>query len=175
MGILDPSTARRLQAFFAAGGCLLEATKPAPTWLVDARADYDARHPNSPRESRILKALHAPEGDTLIVAFDADGILVGAMSYRVRQDPTDLFVTSIGSTGALRGTGVGLLAYLASVSLDLGHGVRASVDPIATSFYESLGWTEIIPGDPGHKWRWPLAARTTLASLALPAVPEPGL
>jgi hypothetical protein len=169
--VLLPSVAQRLQSFSEVGGSLREASTPPPAWLLSAQADYDARQLTLPRESRIHKALHTPAGHTLVCAFDATGALVGAMSYRVRSDPTDLFLTSLGSTGDLPGTGVALLAHLAQVSLHTGLAVRASLDPLAFSFYQSLGWVEIEPGDPGHKWRWPLACRTELAELTLPIEP----
>jgi hypothetical protein len=172
---LASSAAERLQGFTAAGGYLLLATTPPPPWRLDARAEYDARSPLQPRGSRIHKALHAPADYTLVGAFDSSGVLVGAISYRVRALPADLFVTSLGSTGDLPGTGVALLAHLAQVSLDAGLAVRASLDPIAISFYQSLGWIEIEPGAPGHQWHWPLVARTELAELAVPTLPEPAL
>jgi hypothetical protein len=175
MSILDGSVVQRLQGFQADGGHLRSAVGTVPSWLAEARADYDAKRPTQPRESRIHKALHAPSDYTLVAAFGADEALVGAMRYRLREDPADLFVTSIGSTGALRGTGVALLAHLAKASLEANLGVRASVDPLAVGFYRSLGWVEIEPGDPGHKWRWPLAARIELAAMDGPAVASPGL
>lgn len=160
----------RWQGFQDAGGTLEVSGATREAWVLSALEDYDARQPTNPRGSRIHKALHAPADHTLVGAFDADGTLVGAMSYRTRQNPTDLFVTSLGSTGALPGTGVALLAHLALVSIEAGLGVRASLDPIALGFYQSLGWKEIEVGDPGHKWYWPKAARQAVVALLVPAV-----
>jgi hypothetical protein len=175
MAFLAPSVAQRLQSFVAAGGHLASATTPPAAWLVAARATYSRHWNASPAGSRIERALYAPADYTIVGALDAQDNLVGAMSYRTRTDPTDLFVTSIGSTGDLGGTGVALLTHLAQVSLQSGLSVRASLDLRAINFYSSLGWVEIEPGDPGHKWRWPLASRTELAELATLNEPTLGL
>jgi hypothetical protein len=89
------------------------------------------------------------QGDKVIVAYDKNNDIAGALSYTEKTYPnggTSVFIDHAGSTGILQGTGSALTQSVIDIAASKGSAIELNSLPDARGFWEKMGFDNYFGG-----------------------------